>query len=314
MHVTQAQAYTVPLQELRPVIRIAHCHTWPVRVRPRIIYDFELVLILQGKATLVLNGRPEAVEASDLLWIRPFETHELFSPPEDETFTHLAVHFDLSPDFPPTRRSIHQRRPYVINLADGLEMPRRIRLGPGSKIMTRLKRLVDFWQAGSTLDRLAARVQLELTLIDLLNAGRYAVGRQVGEPNVEHQEQPRRAGLSERDRARLKKAAQKIEADYRKPLCAQDLADEAQMSVSHFNRLFRRYTGFSPMDFLRNTRVQKAREFLADPALSVKEIAGLSGFGDPFVFSKSFRRVDGLTPSAYREAILAGHPDAAGSE
>ena len=62
------------------------------------------------------------------------------------------------------------------------------------------------------------------------------------------------------------------------------------------------------MEYLRRVRVQQARVLLEDVDLSIKEIARRVGFEDPFHFSKVFHRIDGLPPSLYREALLAGAP------
>ncbi|MCX6945312.1 MAG: helix-turn-helix domain-containing protein [Opitutales bacterium] len=45
---------------------------------------------------------------------------------------------------------------------------------------------------------------------------------------------------------------------------------------------------------------------LADSRLAVKEVAARTGFRDTSHFSKVFRRVDGLAPAHYRDALLAG--------
>ena len=85
-----------------------------------------------------------------------------------------------------------------------------------------------------------------------------------------------------------------------------DLARAAGLSPSHFTRLFRLWTGLPPGEYLLRKRVEQACKLLGDPTLSIKEVAARSGFDDPYYFSKVFRRVDGLTPTLFREALLAG--------
>jgi transcriptional regulator GlxA family with amidase domain len=86
------------------------------------------------------------------------------------------------------------------------------------------------------------------------------------------------------------------------------LARAAGLSVSHFNRLFLEWTGFTPMEYQRRQRITKARVLLGDAHLSIKEIAAQCGFDDPYHFSRVFRQLDGLSPSQFREAKLAGRP------
>ncbi len=303
--ITHYEAFTLPVEELHPVIRIAHVQPWFLRVQPRIIYDYELVLVLRGRARVTVLGREEDVVAGDVLWFRPFEVHSIVSYAE-EPFGHIAVHFDLAPGFPPSKRSLHNREAYAVTLADGLDMPRRVRLDCAGKTFGRFSRVVEEWEKGTAVGRFGARVALEQIIVELIALGEE--GERAVAGAVSEEEADKQGMLSARDRARLKRVISVMQSNLRSSVTVKDLADEAQMSASHFNRLFKRYTGYSPADYLRSLRVQRARELLADPGLSIKEVAVLAGFGDPFVFSKTFRRVDGLTPSAYREAILAGRP------
>ncbi|HRJ48047.1 MAG TPA: helix-turn-helix transcriptional regulator, partial [Opitutaceae bacterium] len=78
------------------------------------------------------------------------------------------------------------------------------------------------------------------------------------------------------------------------------------LSPSRLQAVFREVTGYPPLDYLRRLRVEAARRLLADARLAVKEIAARTGFRDTSHFSKVFRRIDGLSPAHYREALLAG--------
>ena len=52
-------------------------------------------------------------------------------------------------------------------------------------------------------------------------------------------------------------------------------------------------------------RIDRARELLLDPAISVSEVARAVGFGDPFLFSARFRAHTGTSPSAFRRGLPA---------
>jgi two-component system response regulator YesN len=60
------------------------------------------------------------------------------------------------------------------------------------------------------------------------------------------------------------------------------------------------------MEYLRRLRIELARELLADPSLSIKEVAARTGFTEPNHFSRVFSRIDGVPPTAFREALLIG--------
>jgi two-component system response regulator YesN len=56
------------------------------------------------------------------------------------------------------------------------------------------------------------------------------------------------------------------------------------------------------MRHLIQARIERAGDLLADPGLSVKEVARRSGFESPYYFSRLFRKVTGRTPSEFRSA------------
>lgn len=80
-----------------------------------------------------------------------------------------------------------------------------------------------------------------------------------------------------------------------------ELAAAAGVSVTHYSALFRRETGFAPIDYLIRQRVQHACRLLDSTDLTVGEIAARTGYEDPYYFTRCFRRVMGRSPRAYRQ-------------
>jgi YesN/AraC family two-component response regulator len=80
----------------------------------------------------------------------------------------------------------------------------------------------------------------------------------------------------------------------------QDLAAIVNLSPSHYSFVFRKKTGFSPIEYFNHLKVQKACQFLLFTDLRIKEIAGKIGIYDPYYFSRMFSKIMGMSPNEYR--------------
>ena len=85
-----------------------------------------------------------------------------------------------------------------------------------------------------------------------------------------------------------------------------DLHEEAErlcLSYSHLRRLCRRTLGRPPHDYVLLCRMRQAAAALEDPGRQIKEVAWRSGYEDPAQFSRTFKKMIGLSPQRYREAL-----------
>lgn len=96
-----------------------------------------------------------------------------------------------------------------------------------------------------------------------------------------------------------------IEERMAEPLTAADLAAAAAMSLPNFNRRFREAAGLSPMRYLAQQRVSRARTLLRGSDQTVASIATAVGYPDPYHFSRVYKRLTGRAPSADREPLDA---------
>jgi AraC family transcriptional regulator, arabinose operon regulatory protein len=80
----------------------------------------------------------------------------------------------------------------------------------------------------------------------------------------------------------------------------QELSNHYNYSASRFSSLFKQKTGYAPIDYFIQMKMQKASQQLDFTTSSVKDIALSMGFDDPYYFSKRFRKIIGLSPKQYR--------------
>ncbi|QGG55704.1 AraC family transcriptional regulator [Paenibacillus sp. B01] len=103
-------------------------------------------------------------------------------------------------------------------------------------------------------------------------------------------------------RRQVDQAVRWLQTHYAEPVSIQELARRLGYHRTHLSKLFRAFTGLSPMQYLGELRMSRAKDLLATD-LSVEQIASSCGYADPLYFSRHFRRSFGLSPTAYRQGL-----------
>ncbi|BDI29494.1 hypothetical protein CCAX7_15450 [Capsulimonas corticalis] len=276
------------------MIRIAHVHESVLTIPDRILYDHELVLVLRGVASISMGSETRLAEPGTMLLIPPFTPHA-FQSPGGARSAHIAVHFDFCPETPQPLDAPDGRDPYEIVWPGGLKPAPIVSLAPGHWIEQTLREIVDSHaEEDDPLSVLEASSRMARVLAQMLRWGaRPEAGDAYGVvSHVNHE--------------RMGRVLAHIAGSLASPLTLDELAQVAGIGRSRFVTLFREATGVSPQHYIQQRRIAEARRLLADPGLQIKQIAAMTGFEDRFYFSKVFRRVDGLTPTQFRAAVLFG--------
>jgi AraC-like DNA-binding protein len=111
---------------------------------------------------------------------------------------------------------------------------------------------------------------------------------------------PRRGGLAV---WQLKRAKEMLAAGLHGGTPLTGLAKECGLSPSHFARAFRQSAGCSPHQWLLKLRLDTAKSFLRNRALSLSEVAAACGFADQSHFTHVFTRHVGVSPGAWRRNV-----------
>lgn len=82
------------------------------------------------------------------------------------------------------------------------------------------------------------------------------------------------------------------------------LSEEFHLNAQYISSLFKSEIGVNFLAYLTNIRMEKAKKLLMTTALSIAEISERSGYGDYRVFTKVFKKSEGITPSQYRRDFL----------
>lgn len=103
----------------------------------------------------------------------------------------------------------------------------------------------------------------------------------------------------------LSKAIEFIGGNYEKTITVGELAEMSHLSISQFERSFRKYFKTTPMKYVNQVRLEAAARLLTEGTRSVASIAHDTGFYDHSYFTKQFKAAKGMSPSAYRKLTLA---------
>ena len=101
-----------------------------------------------------------------------------------------------------------------------------------------------------------------------------------------------------------KRVAQYIEDHLLDDVSLATLADVVKLSPYHFVRAFKQSFGLPPHRYLNSLRMERAKSLLANPAMSVTQVGFNLGFSETSSFTTTFRKHTGLTPTAYRRALV----------
>ncbi|MGB2951018.1 MAG: AraC family transcriptional regulator [Rhodococcus sp. (in: high G+C Gram-positive bacteria)] len=103
-----------------------------------------------------------------------------------------------------------------------------------------------------------------------------------------------------RNIAILRRVHDRIDREYASPLNLETLARDANLSVGHLCREFRRVYGEAPYSYLMTRRIERAMTLLRRGDLSVTEVCFTVGFSSLGTFSTRFSELVGVSPSLYR--------------
>ncbi|MBN1669698.1 MAG: helix-turn-helix transcriptional regulator [Kiritimatiellae bacterium] len=247
---------------------------------------YHIVLYTEGENQLLLGGERRALRRRSLVLTAPGQPHS-FSRCAPGVVTYREVTFALE----------HREGPLRLSFGDLLSMyaamvlsspvfPLQLEEGP----FQRLCALFDALMTGLTApaERLVwfPIFRTMTAIFGFLIEEVFSTGRPGDEP-----------GRSPLDRARAE-----IERRYRARLAVKELADGAGLSVGYFTRAFKARFGLSPISYQQRLRIDAARNLLLSTSLLSKEIAWRTGFEDEYFFSKTFKKLAGVSPRAFRKA------------
>ena len=84
----------------------------------------------------------------------------------------------------------------------------------------------------------------------------------------------------------------------------EDIANEVDLSQSHFMKYFKNTMGTSFIDYLNDYRLTMVSRLLVSSESSILDIAAESGFDNLSYFNRMFKKRFGMTPREYRKKFM----------
>jgi transcriptional regulator GlxA family with amidase domain len=98
----------------------------------------------------------------------------------------------------------------------------------------------------------------------------------------------------------VREAQQWLRNNYSQPNPVSELESRAGMPARSFNRRFKQATGMTPMSYIQQLRIDRAKALLEKSELAVDTVSWKIGYEDVAFFNRLFKRITGLTPGVYR--------------
>lgn len=108
-----------------------------------------------------------------------------------------------------------------------------------------------------------------------------------------------RKDLSNEDK--LKHAVRYIEKNFKNNITLKDVADYMNFSNTYFSKSFKKYVGVNFNKYITEIRIKEAKRLLEKTSISINDLAFDMGYNEPNYFCKVFKKMEGITPSEYRE-------------
>lgn len=107
------------------------------------------------------------------------------------------------------------------------------------------------------------------------------------------------------DMSIIRKSIKELEEYSDKAKSIGEISKEYNVSIGHYERLFREYSGISPIEYRNTHRINVIKMFLQNTETTLDEIAKNMGYCDSGYLCRFFKNKTGMTPKEYRKAYIA---------
>lgn len=237
--------------------------------------QYILLYCVDGEGWVNAEGKIHKLSRGEVVILPKGKAHS-YGSNKNNPWTIYWIHFDGS---------------MAAFFAEGLEKPFLISTGQDSRIEDRLALFEDIY---TTLKNGYSKINLNYSvtvMFHFLGSLKFMSAF--------------RSSLSGRQSQRdiVEDAIHFMRENIQRQIKLEEIAQYTNYSVSHFSILFREKTGYSPLNYFNQLRIQAACHHLDFTDLKINQIAMMTGFDDQFYFSRLFSKTMGCSPGSYRKRV-----------
>lgn len=266
----------------------------------RMIYDYEIIYVIEGCAIVKTETGEYLIEAGDIHVMRPFLKHSRHIP-DGKKFIYYSIHCDLiymgeENDFSPIEvyskpcglhcetaevNEFLSHRPMLV-LKD-IQLPDKMKTVNSSAYIKILNNTLDSFSKKEFGYEIDTKIGL-LSLMKLIICDMHIY-------NID-----KNFSINS---DKFASCLQYIYDNYNKDIDFHIFASSLGFAPNYFRKLFKQSTSKSPKEFIIDLRIEKAVELIIEGENNISEISRLVGYEDLHYFSKLFKLKKGCSPSTY---------------
>lgn len=262
-----------------------------LHVRRTIPDEFVLILCTKGTLYIEQGGKPYEIKPNQYILLFPGVEHGGYKPSVGE-LSYYWCHFTVwGNDYQlDNEEEINRRLHFIKSNGDMAHdyyiIPETGRLSQSERVILQFRQLLD---AARQKFYSGYLVHYALSLLGLEITTNFAMNYDVGTVSATYKY--------------IVKIMDWIRMHHNEPLSVSKVASEFNYHPGYISSVFKKYTGMSLLDFINRTKIDVAKEMLLSSSEPIKIIASKLGFSDDKYFMKVFNRLEGTTPSKFRNAF-----------
>lgn len=232
-----------------------------------------MIYCMEGEGWININKQRLTIRADQVIIIPPATAHS-YGSKEGNPWTIYWLHFDGE---------------LASHLSEGLDKPTNISPSPDSRIEERIRLFEEIYTTlrnGYSVANLSYSISI---LFHFLGSLRYLSAFRGSRAQAETE-----VGL-------IEKVIHFMRENLHRQLTLTQIAEYSGLSGSHFSALFQQQTGFPPISYFLQLRIQQACHLLDFTDMKVNQVSSTLGFNDALYFSRIFSKTMGLSPIEYRK-------------